>query len=157
MSAVDKNVQLIIAEDDEDDFALAKAAFAAVGMRNEIVRVKDGEELLQLLQRRGVHADAPARAGPRLVILDLNMPRVDGREALVRIKADPALRRIPIVVMSTSQAQEDVVRSYDGGVCSFIHKPLDFGEFVAAVSEFKRFWLELVELPDEARKPWNKK
>ncbi|MDD5304248.1 MAG: response regulator [Elusimicrobia bacterium] len=151
-----KSVQLIIAEDDEDDYFLTKSAFEKAGMRNEILWVKNGEDLLDLLKHRGAYAGGRSDGGPRLVILDLNMPRMDGREALERIKADPELRRVPIIVMTTSNAEEDIVRSYDQGACSFIHKPVTFADFVAAANLLKRYWLEMVELPDAGGVTWTK-
>lgn len=155
MSIPGKSVQIIIAEDDEDDFFLTKTAFERAGMLNPLLRVKNGEELLDLLKRRGASGSV-VEGGARLVILDLNMPRMDGREALERIKADPELRRIPIIVMTTSNAEEDIARSYDQGACSFIHKPVTFAAFVAAAGLFKRYWLEMVELPDAGGVPWKK-
>jgi two-component system response regulator len=151
MSNPGKSVQIIIAEDDDDDFFLTRTAFERAGMLNPLLRVKNGEELLDLLKRR-----AGPDAGAALVILDLNMPRMDGREALQRIKADPDLRRLPIIVMTTSNAEEDIVRSYDLGACSFIHKPVTFAAFVAAAGLLKRYWLEMVELPDAGGVPWIK-
>lgn len=156
MSTPRKSVQLIIAEDDEDDYFLTKSAFEKAGLRNELVWVKNGEELLDLLKHRGAYAGGPASDLAKLVILDLNMPRMDGREALARIKADPDLRRIPIIVMTTSNTEEDIARSYDQGACSFIHKPVTFAEFVTAANLFKHYWLEMVELPDARGVPWTK-
>jgi len=156
MSIPGKGVQIIIAEDDEDDFFLTKTAFERAGMLNPLIRVRNGEELLDLLKHRGAYADRPAESGARLVILDINMPRMDGREALQRIKADPELRPIPIIVMTTSNAEEDIARSYDQGACSFIHKPVTFAAFVAATGLFKRYRLEMVELPDAGGVPWKK-
>jgi CheY-like chemotaxis protein len=156
MPAARKSVQIILAEDDEDDYVLTKSAFEKAGMRNELIRVKNGEELLDLLKRRGAYAGAPVGDGARLVILDLNMPRMDGREALERIKADPELRRIPIIVMTTSNAEEDIARSYEQGACSFIHKPVTFAEFVMAAGLLKRYWLEMVELPDAGGVLWTR-
>ena len=130
--------QLIITDDDEDDYYLAKSAFEKAGLRQAPLWVKDGQELLDLLKRD---------PGTRLVILDLNMPGMDGREALESIKAEPALKHIPIIVMTTSDSQEDVCRSYRQGVCSYIRKPIGFEEFVKAALVIKKYWLELVELP----------
>lgn len=156
MPAARKSVQLIIAEDDEDDYFLTKSAFEKAGLRNDLVWVKNGEELLDFLKGRGAYAGAPAGNAARLVILDLNMPRMDGREALARIKDDPELRRIPIIVMTTSNAEEDVVRSYDLGACSFIHKPVTFADFVTAANLLRCYWLEMVELPDAGGVPWTR-
>ena len=155
MPAPRKGVELIIAEDDEDDYFLTKSAFEKAGLSNELVWVRNGEELLeQMRSRTGKGGAADGRA--MLVILDLNMPRMDGREALSRIKADPELRRVPIIVMTTSNAEEDIVRSYDQGACSFIHKPVTFAAFVEAANLLKRYWLEMVELPDAGGAPWTK-
>jgi CheY-like chemotaxis protein len=137
-----KPVTLVIADDDEDDYVLAKGAFERALVTNEFHWVKDGEELLSFLRGR-----AGADRSPIIILLDLNMPRMDGREALKAIKSDAALRRIPVIVMTTSKAEEDILRSYDLGVCSYIRKPVDFEEFVEAARTFKRYWLELVELP----------
>ncbi|MCR4295711.1 MAG: response regulator [Elusimicrobia bacterium] len=154
MPAPRKSVTLIIAEDDEDDYFLTKSAFEKAGLREELVWVRNGEELLERLRRVSSPSGAPA--GARLVILDLNMPRMDGREALARIKADPELRRIPIIVMTTSNAEEDISRSYDLGACSYIHKPVTFTDFVAAAGLLRRYWLEMVELPDAGGVTWTK-
>ncbi len=157
MSAPRKSVQLIIAEDDEDDYFLTKSAFEKAGLRNELLWVKNGEELLSALKPNGTKdGGAASPGGARLVILDLNMPRMDGREALARIKADPDLKRIPIIVMTTSNAEEDVIRSYDLGACSFIHKPVTFAEFVTAANLLRCYWLEMVELPDAGGATWTR-
>lgn len=156
MSMPAKRVHIIFAEDDDDDFYLARTAFEKAGMLNPLTRVKNGEELLDLLRHQGAYADRPVESGSLLVILDLNMPRMDGREALQRIKADPELRRTPIIVMTTSNAEEDIVRSYDEGACSFIHKPVTFAGFVAAAGLLKRYWLEMVELPEAGGVSWKK-
>jgi len=156
MSAPRKSVQLIIAEDDEDDYFLTKSAFEKAGLRNELVWVKNGEELLAALKPNGAADGAASPCGARLVILDLNMPRMDGREALARIKADPELKRIPIIVMTTSNAEEDVIRSYDLGACSFIHKPVTFADFVSAANLLRCYWLEMVELPDGGGATWTR-
>lgn len=147
MPAPRKNVQLILAEDDEDDYFLTRSAFEKAGLRGDLVWVRNGEELLARL-RLG--------AGPRVVFLDLNMPRMDGREALARVKGDPELRRIPIIVMTTSNAEEDIARSYDLGACSYIHKPVTFSDFVAAAELLRRYWLEMVELPDAGGVTWTR-
>ncbi len=135
---------ILLADDDPDDRLLTRRAFEQARLRNELVTVSDGEELMDFLHRRGDHADAPR---PGLILLDLAMPRKTGLEALAEIKTDPNLRSIPVVVLTTSRAEEDVVRSYDMGAASFISKPVTFQGLVEAVAVFSRYWVELVETP----------
>ncbi len=135
---------ILLADDDPDDRLLTRRAFEQARLRNELVTVSDGEELMDFLHRRGDHADAPR---PGLILLDLAMPRKTGLEALAEIKTDPNLRSIPVVVLTTSRAEEDVVRSYDMGAASFITKPVTFQGLVEAVAVFSRYWVELVETP----------
>lgn len=116
-------------------------------LRNEISRVKDGEELMRYLRGRGEFNGALRPAEPSLVLLDLTMPKMDGREALREIKSDPMLRHIPVVVLTTSRAEEDVVRSYELGVNSFITKPLTFQGLVEAMKALGQYWFEVVALP----------
>ncbi len=142
-----KHVTILIAEDDDDDFMLAEDALRDGRIVNRLERVVDGVELLAYLRGQGEYADRRAHPYPSLLLLDLNMPRLDGREALEQIKADPALRSLPVVVMTTSRDEEDVVKSYDSGVSSFIRKPVTFEQFVHMVKVFGRYWLEVVELP----------
>lgn len=131
---------ILLADDDEDDRMMAAEALVEAGVRNPLVCVEDGVELLDYLFCTGPHADAPPPL-PGLILLDLNMPRVDGREALARIKADDDLRLIPIVILTTSQAEEDVFRTYDLGVNSFITKPIKFDELVSVMSLLGQYWL----------------
>jgi CheY-like chemotaxis protein len=139
-------VRLLLAEDDDDDYFLTARALKENRLRNEVARVKDGEELMQYLRHEGAYkAEVPAQ--PSLILLDLNMPRKDGREALREIKSDPALKHIPVVVLTTSRAEEDVVRSYQLGVNSFITKPVTFQGLVDAMKALGRYWFEVVELP----------
>lgn len=138
---------ILMAEDDEDDYVIARDVFADHRIMNELKWVKDGQELLDYLRRKGKYADPKESPDPGLILLDLNMPRKDGREALKEIKTDPKLRRIPVVVLTTSKAEEDVVRSYDLGVNSFITKPVDFRQFVEVVKTLTQYWLQLVQLP----------
>ena len=138
---------ILMAEDDEDDYVIARDVFADRRIMNELKWVKDGQELLDYLRRKGKYADPAESPDPGLILLDLNMPRKDGREALKEIKSDPKLRRIPVVVLTTSKAEEDVVRSYDLGVNSFITKPVDFQQFVDVVKTLTQYWLQLVQLP----------
>ncbi len=138
---------LLLAEDDDDDYLLAKTAFENAAVSNDLLRVKDGVELIDFLLKRGAYAGRADDGKPLIILLDLNMPRMDGREALKTIKSNDALCGIPVIVMTTSKADEDIVKSYKLGACSYIRKPVDFGEFVEAAKVFKRYWLELIELP----------
>ena len=138
---------ILVAEDDEDDFLLLRDAMAGFGLDRGLVRVENGEELLDYLFRRGRYADPAAAPRPDMVLLDLNMPRVDGLEALAEIKADPRLKRIPVVVLTTSSAREDILCAYDLGVNSFIRKPDRFSGFVKIAESFGAYWFDTVELP----------
>lgn len=148
----EERVRILLAEDDDDDYLLTTQALKENRLVNTVHRVCDGVELLEYLYQRGEYAPPPQGSGapaPSLILLDLNMPRKDGREALREIKSDPRLRRFPIVVLTTSHAQEDIVRSYDLGVNSFISKPVSFHGLVDAVKVLGRYWFEIVELPAE--------
>src|SRR5574340_1676975 len=118
-----KPIDILLAEDDEDDYLLIAEALEESRLANKVHWVKDGEELLDYLYRRGNYAKPEESPIPGIILLDLNMPRKDGREALKEIKSDPGLRKIPIIVLTTSKAEEDILRSYDLGVNSFIRKP----------------------------------
>ncbi len=145
--ATGKSIMILMAEDDADDRLLVKDALAESRVLNELRFVEDGEELLQYLRREGPYADPASSPRPGLILLDLNMPRKDGREALQEIKADPQLRRIPIVVMTTSKAEEDIFRSYDTGASSYITKPVTFDRLVELMRTLGYYWIEFVELP----------
>lgn len=141
-------VTILMAEDDPDDRLMTEQALRQNRLVNDLRFVEDGQELMSYLRREGSYRDAPQRAPrPGLILLDLNMPRKDGREALKEIKADPDLRRIPVLVLTTSRAEEDVVRSYDLGVNSFITKPVSFEALVEVMKVIGFYWLEIVELP----------
>lgn len=137
---------ILIAEDDDDDYFLTGQALKEARIAADLRRVCDGEELLDYLRRRKRFSSNAAPL-PSLILLDLNMPRMDGREALREIKGDPRLRHLPIVVLTTSKAEEDVVRSYELGVNSFITKPLTFQALVEAIKVLGRYWFEVVQLP----------
>ena len=139
-------VQIVIAEDDDEDFELTQQALARARVNNVMTRTNDGLDLLDCLRGEGRFA-VKRPPGPVMVLLDLNMPRMDGRAALKEIKADPALRHIPVVVLTTSSAEEDIVRSYDCGVSSFITKPVTFGGLVDAMIVLGRYWFEIVSIP----------
>jgi CheY-like chemotaxis protein len=138
---------LLMADDDVDDCLLAKEALAESRIINELYFVHDGEQLLAYLYRSGLYADPTTSPRPDLVLLDLNMPRKDGREALRDIKADPTLRLIPVVVLTTSKAEEDILRTYDLGASAFITKPVTFEGLVEVMRTLGQFWFEIVELP----------
>jgi CheY-like chemotaxis protein len=139
-----------MADDDIDDRFFAQEALAECRLANPLNFVEDGEMLLEYLHREGPYSEAPR---PGLILLDLNMPRLDGRQALQAIKADPLLRQIPIVVLTTSKAEEDVYRSYDLGANSFITKPVTFEGLVNVLKDVGRYWFEIVELPAKDEEP----
>ena len=150
MSAHDvqwSKVTILMADDDEEDRELALEALRNAQLTNEIRFVGDGQELLDYLRRSGKYGSAADAPRPGIILLDLNMPKKDGREALAEIKADESLRRIPIVVLTTSQDEQDVLRTYDLGVSSFITKPVSFAGLVEVMRTWSRYWFEIVELP----------
>ena len=142
-------VTILMADDDEDDCMLAREAFSESRLANDLHFVHDGEELMDYLYQRGKYTAATVAPRPGLILLDLNMPRKDGREALKEIKADPSLRQIPVVVLTTSKAEEDIYRSYDLGANSFITKPVTFASLVEVMRTIGKYWFEIVELPIE--------
>ena len=142
-------IAIAIADDDEDDRLLIKEAFEQCEINNELQFVEDGQQLIDFLRREGDYADMTARAYPGLILLDLNMPRMNGHEVLRELRADPSLCRLPVVILTTSEAEEDIVRSYGLGVNSFITKPVTFDELVSTVAALRDYWGELVALPPE--------
>ncbi len=140
-------ISILMADDDEDDRQLAKEALEESRLANELRFVVDGEELMDYLHHRGKYSDHALSPRPGIILLDLNMPRKDGREALKEIKSDPELRRIPVVVLTTSDAEEDIIRSYDLGVNSFIKKPVTFQGMVEIMKVLGDYWFQIVELP----------
>jgi len=140
-----------MADDDPDDCLLAGEAFRENRLANDLHFVADGVELMDYLHRRGEYADGADAPRPMLVLLDLNMPKKNGREALAEIKADPSLCTIPIVVLSTSSAEEDILRTYQLGVNSFITKPVTFEGLVEVVKSLDHYWFDLVQLPGVRR------
>lgn len=142
-----KPIVILMADDDQEDCLLVRDALEESRLANELHFVHDGEELLRYLRRQGEYADIANSPRPGLILLDLNMPRKDGREALADIKADPALRRIPVVVLTSSKAEEDVLRTYDLGVNSYVTKPVTFASLVDVMKAIGRYWFEIVELP----------
>ena len=142
-----KAINILLADDDEEDRTLTCEALTESRLSNDIACVTDGEDLMDYLHRQGKYAppfDAPR---PGLILLDLNMPKKDGREALREIKRDPDLRHIPVVVLTTSRADEDVMRTYDSGASSFISKPVTFEGLVEVMKGLRRYWFEMVDLP----------
>lgn len=147
MTTAAKPITILYADDDADDQLLVKEALDESMVRNDLRFVSDGEELMDYLKRRGQYADPQSSPRPGLILLDLNMPRKNGREALAEIKADPQLRAIPVVVLTTSKAEEDIYRSYELGVNSFIAKPVTFGGMVQVMRALGSYWFEIVALP----------
>ena len=136
-----------MADDDSDDRMMTQAAMQENRLVNDLHFVEDGVALMEYLRREGEYQDPEKSPRPGLILLDLNMPRKDGREVLTELKADASLRSIPVVVLTTSRAEEDILRSYDLGVSSFITKPVSFDGLVEAMKVFGKYWLEIVELP----------
>ena len=147
MNLVSKPISILMAEDDPDDRLLTQQAFKEQRIANDLHFVEDGEELMDYLRHLGKYAGAAAPPRPGLILLDLNMPRKDGREALAEIKSDPHLKRIPVVVLTTSKADEDILRSYDIGANSFITKPVSFAGLANAIKVLGEYWFEIVRLP----------
>jgi CheY-like chemotaxis protein len=144
-------ITILMADDDEEDRQLAREALENAHLANEMRFAVDGQDLMDYLRRDGRYADPSVQAPrPGIILLDLNMPKKDGREALEEIKADESLRRIPVVVLTTSKDEEDVLRTYDLGVNSFITKPVTFAGLVEVMRAWTRYWFEIVELPNGA-------
>ena len=144
-----KPVTILMADDDPDDRAMTAEAFAEAKLANDLRFVEDGAELLDYLFRRGKYADPASAPRPGIILLDLNMPRKDGREALEEIRKDPRFRGIRVVIMTTSKAEEDVVRSYNLSAASYITKPVTFERLVDVIRTLGKYWLEIVELPPD--------
>jgi CheY-like chemotaxis protein len=140
---------ILLADDDVEDRTMTISALRERRIANDIRCAGDGEEVCDYLFHRGAYTNADDAPKPGLILLDLNMPKKDGREVLAEIKADACLRSIPVVVLTTSKAEEDITRTYDLGVNSFITKPVSFEGLVHAMDAFSRYWLEIVELPKE--------
>ena len=138
---------ILMADDDPDDRMLVKDALQETELTQCLNCVEDGEELLAYLKGEGKYVHRPAQQLPGLILLDLNMPRKDGREALKEIKANPHLRRIPVVILTTSNASEDILNTYDLGANSFIIKPRDFESLVQSLQTLVKYWFDTVQLP----------
>jgi len=146
---IKKSVTILMADDDPDDRRLTKEAFDESHLMNDLRFVEDGEELLDYLNRRGKYADPDSAPWPAILLLDLNMPRKDGREALEELKKDPRFRGIRVVIMTTSKAEEDIIRSYNLSAASYITKPVTFDRLVEVIRTLGKYWLEIVELPPD--------
>ena len=146
-------ITILVADDDPDDRLMILEAFEESRVANRLDFVVDGEQLLQYLRREGAFGRLAEEPYPGIILLDLNMPKKDGREALRDMKADPTLCRIPIVILTTSRAEEDIVRTYGLGVSSFITKPVTFEGLVDALRVICRYWIEIVSLPPECSRP----
>ena len=150
MNSAPKSITILMADDDPEDRMLAQEALGQARLANDLRFVENGEELLDYLRRRNSYADKSVSPRPGLILLDLNMPRMDGREALEEIRSDPDLRLIPVVVLTTSKAEEDIFRTYDLGASSFINKPVAFEGLVDVMKTLQKYWFEIVELPSRA-------
>lgn len=144
MASVHLPIEILLVEDNEGDIDLTKEALLESKLKNQLEVVRDGEEAIAFLRKQGKYNDATT---PDLVLLDLNLPKKDGREVLAEIKADPILRRIPVVVLTTSEAEEDILKVYDNHANCYIKKPVDFNKFVNVVKKIEDFWLSIVKLP----------
>src|SRR5437588_10229871 len=142
-------IVILMADDDEDDILLAQKALKKGRLLNTLYSVQDGEELLDYLLHRGAYTDVTTAPRPGIILLDLNMPKKDGREALKEIKSHQELKDIPIVVFTTSKAEEDIYRSYKLGVNSFITKPVTFERLIEVMQMIGKYWFEIVTLPPE--------
>jgi CheY-like chemotaxis protein len=143
-----KPIDVLLVEDDPGDTLMIKEAFEDNKVRNRLSTVADGVEALTFLRREGEYGDAPR---PDLILLDLNLPRKDGRQVLEEIKADPELRTIPVVVLTTSEAEEDILRSYSLHANAYVTKPVDFDRFIEVVRQIDEFFVEVVRLPQPGR------
>ncbi len=149
MSTHGDTITILMADDDPDDRLMARDALEEARLANDVRFVEDGEELLDYLRHCGKYSNPQSSPRPGLILLDLNMPKKDGREALAEIRSDPNLRQIPVVVLTTSKAEEDIYRTYDLGVNSFITKPVSFEGLVEVMKAVGRYWFEIVRLPTE--------
>ncbi len=139
-------ISIIMADDDADDRLLTQSAFEENQISNPMHFVENGQELMDFLQRKGKY-NALNHPLPSLILLDLNMPKMDGREALREIKADPDLRKIPVLILTTSKSEKDIVESYSLGASCFISKPANFEQLLEVVKNIGRFWLETASIP----------
>lgn len=144
-----KPIEILLVEDNPGDVRLTREALKEGKMRNVMSVARDGAEAMEFLRRQGEFQDAPQ---PDLILLDLNLPGKDGREVLAEIKEDPDLKRIPVVILTTSMDEQDILKSYDNYANCYITKPLDLDRFIAVVKSVEDFWLEIVKLPPNAKR-----
>lgn len=142
-----KSIMILMADDDPDDRIMTKEALEENFLLNELRFVEDGVELMDYLKRRGKYANPEDSPRPGVILLDLNMPKKDGRECLGEIKSDDELKSIPVIVLTTSKAEEDILRTYDLGVNSFVTKPVTFFELVEVMKNLGNYWFDIVQLP----------
>ncbi|MGZ7118314.1 MAG: response regulator [Methanobacterium sp.] len=147
-----KQVEILLVEDNEGDVGLIEEVFEDAKIRNNLHVTEDGEEAMLFLHKEGEFSDAPR---PDMILLDLNLPKKDGREVLKEIKMDDDLKRIPVVVLTTSKAEKDILKSYDLHANSYITKPVDFDQFIRVIKSIEDFWLDVVKLPSKSE-PINK-
>ncbi len=140
----ERPIEILLVEDNPGDARLTQEAMRAAKLSNNLHIVEDGVEAMEFLRRQGRFGDAPR---PDLILLDLNLPRMDGREVLAEVKSDPDLRRIPVVVLTTSRAEEDVIRAYDLHANCYVTKPVDLAQFMKIVAQIDEFWVKVVTLP----------
>jgi two-component system response regulator len=143
---VTEDISVLLVEDDEDDVRLTQRAFKKGKILNRLYVVRDGEEAMEFLQHQGQYTDPKLAPRPGIILLDLNMPRMDGREVLKRVKGDENLRTIPVVVLTTSDQKPDVLDCYVNGANSFITKPVEFNNFLNAVVTLGKYWLNITRL-----------
>jgi len=141
---------ILIVEDSDDDYLITERAFKKAGLNNPVQRCSSGDQALDYLYRRGEFADPAKSIRPGIILLDLNLPGTDGREVLKVLKSDPVLHKIPVIVLTTSSAEQDIQRCYDYGANSYVHKPVDMQGFVAAMTRLKEYWFEVAVLPKAA-------
>ncbi|PLK42207.1 MULTISPECIES: response regulator [Emticicia] len=141
------SIMILMADDDPDDRAMTKEALEENFLLNELRFVEDGAELMDYLRRNGKYSNPDSSPRPGVILLDLNMPKKDGRECLREIKSDDDLKSIPVIVLTTSKAEEDILRTYDLGVNSFVTKPVTFVELVEVMKNLGNYWFDIVQLP----------
>lgn len=145
-----KPITILLADDSDDDRLMTREALKESFVLNDLREVEDGEALMDYLHRRNEYVSVESSPRPGLILLDINMPRKDGYEALQEIRSDPILRRIPVVILTTSDSERDIVRAYELGVSSFISKPVTFAGLVEVMKTFGKYWIEIVAIPSSS-------